>query len=159
LKISDHWIEDVGTRFSPNHSGAIAPELVVIHYTGDDSLMGAISWLCDPAAKVSAHLVISKIGEVIQIIPFNLAAWHAGKSSWDGRPRVNRFSIGIELVGTGDAFPDAQINALLECLDAICAEYEIQDIVGHDAVALPHGRKADPGPNFPWEKIRERYQV
>jgi N-acetyl-anhydromuramyl-L-alanine amidase AmpD len=35
--------------------------------------------------------------------------------------------------------------------------YAIEDIVGHEDVARPVGRKVDPGPKFPWDKINSRY--
>ena len=141
----------VSTKLSPNLGGVITPEIVVIHYTGDNSLQGALSWLCAPQAKVSAHLVIAKTGVVWQLVPFNRRAWHAGRSSYDGRADVNSFSIGIENVGIGDVWPDAQIQANIDVLDALYAHYRIEDTVGHEDVAP--GRKVDPGPRYPWKKI------
>lgn len=141
----------VSSKLSPNHGGVITPEIVVIHYTGDNSLNGALNWLCSPQSKVSAHLVIAKTGVVWQLVPFNLRAWHAGKSSYDGRADVNSFSIGIENVGLGDEWPEAQIQANIEVLDALYAAYRLEDTVGHADVA--HGRKVDPGPRYPWKLI------
>ena len=88
-------------RRSPNQSGAITPEYLVIHYTAGSSAEGAISWLTNPQAQASAHLVISKDGETTQLVPFNRKAWHAGRSSWAGRSGLNSFSIGIELDNQG----------------------------------------------------------
>jgi N-acetylmuramoyl-L-alanine amidase len=143
--------ERVSSKMSPNHGGVITPEIVVIHYTGSNSLNGALSWLCTPTAKVSAHLVIAKTGVVWQLLPFNLRGWHAGRSSFDGRSDVNGFSIGIENVGLGDEWPDAQIQANIEVLDTLYAAYRIEDTVGHQDVAP--GRKVDPGPRYPWKRI------
>ena len=50
--------------------------------------------------KVSAHLLIDREGVVIQFVPFDQRAWHAGVSAFAGRPACNDFSIGIELEGT-----------------------------------------------------------
>ena len=47
--------------------------------------------------RVSAHLLIRRDGELVQYVPFHRRAWHAGKSSWQGRSACNDFSIGIEL--------------------------------------------------------------
>ena len=47
--------------------------------------------------KVSAHLLIDREGVVIQFVPFDQRAWHAGVSAFAGRPACNDFSIGIEL--------------------------------------------------------------
>lgn len=64
---------------------------------------------------------------------------------------MNDFSIGIENVGLGDEWPDAQIQANIEVLDALYAVYRIEDTVGHEDVAP--GRKVDPGPQYPWKRI------
>ena len=48
--------------------------------------------------RVSSHLLINRDGSLIQFVPFNKCAWHAGQSSFDGREDCNKFSIGIEPV-------------------------------------------------------------
>lgn len=153
--VKNHFLYQSGIRvsskLSPNHGGLITPEIAVIHFTGDNSLNGALSWLCSPKAKVSAHLVIAKTGVVWQLLPFNLRGWHAGLSSYDGRSDVNSFSIGIENVGIGDEWPEAQIQSNIEVLDALYAAYRLEDTVGHCDVAP--GRKVDPGPRYPWKQI------
>lgn len=153
--LQDHRLAWATWRPSPNFGKVMIPTLVVIHYTGDNSLEGALSWLCAPQSKVSAHLVIDKKGEVYQLIPFNRVGWHAGVSQWRGRSGVNGYSVGIEHVGRGDEWPEAQIAGLLQALDEIVPAYEITEIVGHNDVAP--GRKVDPGPLFPWNRIRERF--
>lgn len=145
--------ERVSYKLSPNHGKVIRPEIIVVHCTGSNSLQGALNWLVTPGSQVSAHLVIAKTGQVWQLVPFNLRAWHAGRSEYDGRPDVNSFSIGIENVGLGDEWPEAQIEANRLIIAALYEAYDIQDTVGHADVAIPPGRKADPGPKFPWEKI------
>ena len=144
--------KQVNWQTSPNISNSlIKPELIVIHYTGDNSLQGALSWLCAPEAKVSAHLVIAKTGVVWQLVPFNLRAWHAGQSSWNGRGDCNSWSIGIENVGLGDEWPEAQIEANKLIVAALVAHYGITEVVGHSDIAP--GRKVDPGPRYPWHKV------
>lgn len=152
MQIIDHWLDEANWQESPNQSGVIQPTLIVMHYTGDNSLEGALSWLCAPRSQVSAHLVISKEGEVFQLVAFNRKAWHAGNSSWQGRRWVNGFSIGIENVGFGDEWPEAQIQTLLDVVAAIKGNYPIEAVVGHEEVAP--GRKVDPGPLFPWNLFR-----
>lgn len=138
-------------RESPNHGRQITPTLIVIHYTGDDSMEGAVSWLCASSSGVSAHLVIGKDGSIIQLVPFNVSAWHAGKSDYNGRANVNGFSIGIENVGVGDYWPPEQVEAIRAVVEALFAAYPMTDVVGHQDVAP--GRKSDPGDRFPWDKI------
>lgn len=91
----------VAQRASPNHGGVIKPTCLVMHYTASSSESGAISWLCNPQAKASAHLVIGEAGSVTQLYPLNVRGWHAGPSSWGGKRDVNSFSIGIEMVNAG----------------------------------------------------------
>lgn len=86
---------------SPNRSGRLSPEYLVMHYTAGRSAEESIRWMCNPRAKASAHLVIARDGTVTQLVPFDTVAWHAGKSSWEGRSGLNRFSIGIELDNGG----------------------------------------------------------
>ena len=143
--------QPVEFRESPNTGRQITPTIVVIHYTGDNSMEGALSWLCAPNSGVSAHLVIGKNGSIVQLVPFNVSAWHAGKSDYNGRANVNGFSVGIENVGTGDEWPDAQVEAIRAVVQALFAAYPMTDVVGHQDVAP--GRKSDPGPNFPWDKV------
>lgn len=110
MKIADHrLLNDQGSSIpfqpSPNHRGALAPRFLVMHYTAGRSAESSAGWLCDPRAKASAHLVIGKEGKVIQLVPFNVVAWHAGVSSWnDGGTQLvgmNQYSIGIELDNPG----------------------------------------------------------
>ncbi|NUU41368.1 N-acetylmuramoyl-L-alanine amidase [Tardiphaga robiniae] len=89
-------------KASPNIGGKLVPEYIVLHDTAsglNDS--GPISWLTDPISKVSAHVVIGRDGKITQLVPFNVKAWHAGQSIWAGRPLLNGFSIGIEIVNPG----------------------------------------------------------
>lgn len=52
-------------------------------------------------ARASTHLVILRDGMVIQGVPLNRAAWHAGESIWRGAEGVNGFSVGIDLENVG----------------------------------------------------------
>jgi N-acetylmuramoyl-L-alanine amidase len=87
---------------SPNTSGArMEPTLIVLHDTAGSTAAGAVSWLCNRSAKVSAHLVIARDGSITQLVPFDRVAWHAGPSSFNGRSGCNGFSIGIEIDNPG----------------------------------------------------------
>ena len=106
MKIVNHRLkredgEALPFRRSPNQSGAITPEFLVMHYTAGASASSAINWLTNPAARASAHLVIGRDGAITQLVAFNRKAWHAGRSRWAGRSGVNGFSIGIELDNFG----------------------------------------------------------
>ena len=91
----------VGYRETPNRSGTIQPEVIVLHDTASRLDMSSVDWLCNKQAKASAHFVVGRAGEIVQLAPTNVATWHAGVSSYRGRSGVNAFSIGIEIVNPG----------------------------------------------------------
>lgn len=88
-------------RRTRNMGGALPAEYLVIHYTAGRSAAESVDWLCRPEARASAHVVIGRDGAVTQLVPFNVVAWHAGESAWEGRRGLNRCSIGIELDNAG----------------------------------------------------------
>ncbi|MGB5455440.1 MAG: 1,6-anhydro-N-acetylmuramyl-L-alanine amidase AmpD [Gammaproteobacteria bacterium] len=105
--------------------------------------------------QVSAHALIRRDGSIIQFVPFNKRAWHAGDSCYRGKERCNDFSIGVELEGTDtDTFEDSQYEALVELVKTLCKRYPLittQRIAGHSDIAP--GRKTDPGSGFDWDKL------
>ncbi|NOU12652.1 MAG: 1,6-anhydro-N-acetylmuramyl-L-alanine amidase AmpD [Methylococcaceae bacterium] len=105
--------------------------------------------------KVSAHLLIKRDGACVQYVPFNLRAWHAGVSSYQGRERCNDYSIGIELEGTEQSsYTEIQYRRLAEVIEALLKNYPAlskQRITGHSDIAP--GRKTDPGASFEWTKL------
>jgi AmpD protein len=104
------------------------------------------------ALKVSSHFLIRRDGELVRFVPVARRAWHAGASSWRGRPRCNDFSIGIELEGTDDTpFEDAQYAALEVLLFDLRKQLPLRDIAGHSEIAP--GRKTDPGAGFDWQRL------
>ena len=101
--------------------------------------------------------MIKRDGKIIQFVPFNKKAWHAGESVFKGRLNCNEFSIGIELEGCEeDDFTQNQYKNLVNiCLTLFKYYPEItrQNVVGHSEIAP--GRKTVPGKNFNWEYLRE----
>ncbi len=103
--------------------------------------------------KVSAHFFIRRDGEIIQFVPCEKRAWHAGESCWEGKPRCNDFSIGVELEGSDTTpFTDVQYTKLGALTQALQKTYPITHIAGHSDIAA--GRKTDPGPYFDWVRYR-----
>ena len=87
---------------SPNVGGTLRnPRFIIVHFTAGASLDSSATWLCNPASKASAHLIIGRSGETRQLVPFNRVAWHAGRSEWKGLTGLNSYSIGIELDNWG----------------------------------------------------------
>jgi len=106
MQIKNHLLEGTGVQFeeTPNQSGEFKAEdldTIIIHYTAGPSAKSAIRTLTSPKVKASAHLVIDRDGSIIQLAPFNIITWHAGKSAYQGRTGFNKYAIGIELVNAG----------------------------------------------------------
>lgn len=69
------------------------------------------------------------------------------------------YDNGNSVSGYWEPYPDAQLDSLQELLlwlkDAGYKE-AVSNLVGHEEIALPMGRKKDPGPLFPWERFSRR---
>jgi N-acetyl-anhydromuramoyl-L-alanine amidase len=104
--------------------------------------------------RVSCHLLIRRDGRLIQYVPLNRRAWHAGNSNFCGRACCNNFSIGIELEGSDQSpFTDSQYDTLARATREIRNRYPAitaERITSHAAIAP--GRKTDPGPQFDWPR-------
>lgn len=132
------------------------PNFVIIHHTAQQSTEQTIRTFKLPHTKVSAHYVIGKDGQVVQMLNDYDRAWHAGRSKWGNNTDLNSSSIGIELDNDGAAlFPEEQINSLLLLLDTLKSKYRIPQLnfIGHADIAPT--RKDDPSVSFPWKKLAE----
>jgi V8-like Glu-specific endopeptidase/N-acetyl-anhydromuramyl-L-alanine amidase AmpD/cell wall-associated NlpC family hydrolase len=143
------------SRFAPANagnyrsvSGTRSIDRIVIHITdGGAGINGPISWFQNPSAGVSAHYVIGRDGEVVQMVAHKDVAWHARSA--------NGTSIGIEHVAnTRGLNPTvAQMEASAALVTWLCDQYGIpadrDHIQGHS--------EADPRtthtgcPNAVWE--------
>jgi AmpD protein len=126
---------------------------------GGDAIERLFTNRLDPAAhasfgelaglRVSAHFLVRRDAALIQFVPLQSRAWHAGVSSWRGRERCNDYSVGLELEGTDDGrFEDAQYACLAGLVRSLCAALPIRGVAAHSDVAP--GRKSDPGARFDW---------
>lgn len=141
---------------SPNFGerrGGAKPSLVVIHYTAI-SCDEARARLCDAAAEVSAHYLISETGVVEALVDEAARAWHAGAGQWAGVEDINSHSIGIELANDGSQpFAEPQMAALERLLSDIMVRWAIPPhrVIGHSDMAP--ARKTDPGARFDWRRL------
>lgn len=148
---------------SPNfgaRKGVLAPDMIVLHYTGMADAASAIARLCTAGTDVSAHYVALEDGNIVQCVKEADRAWHAGSSSWAEETDVNSCSIGIEIVNRGHDlgytdFPLRQIAAVITLCKSIMLRREIpaHRILAHSDVAP--GRKKDPGEKFPWRLLAD----
>ena len=144
-------------NFGPRR-GYVAPDMVLLHYTGMTNGAEALARLRDPACEVSAHYMIEEDGRVFHLVDEMDRAWHAGAGRWGETRDVNSASIGIELVNPGHewgyrAFPEAQMVALEALLEEILARWSIDParVIGHSDIAPE--RKDDPGELFDWRRL------
>jgi N-acetylmuramoyl-L-alanine amidase len=145
-------------RCSPNHGDrrdGMAPDMIVLHYTGMADADAALDRLCSAESEVSAHYLVHEDGRIIQCVPEARRAWHAGAAAWAGETDVNSCSIGIEIVNPGHDygypdFPSRQVAAVIALCRGIVARRGIRPdrVLGHSDVAP--ARKQDPGEKFPW---------
>ena len=150
----------------------INPELIVVHSIslppnqfGGPEITQLFTNCLDPeqdpyfreieSLKVSAHALIRRDGSIIQYVPFNQRAWHAGVSKFRERTACNDFSIGIELEGSDfTAYTISQYAALAGLIKGLWLAYPSlseRNVVGHNEIAP--GRKTDPGPYFMWKSL------
>lgn len=140
-------------NFGPRRGGA-RPSLVVLHATAMADCAGALARLCDPAAEVSAHYLISETGQIWQMVDEAQRAWHAGAGSWGPITDVNSHAIGIELANPmTHPFPEPQMMALEALLGEVLDRHGIcpARVIAHSDMAP--GRKSDPGPRFDWRRL------
>lgn len=142
------------TRFIAAYSGNYTRRTgrvvrhVVIH-TIEGSEAGCISWMQNPASRVSAHYVMSHAGRVTQMVAEGDRAWHAGQ--------INETAIGIENEGYAgrNNWTDIQYRTLAQLVRSICDRHRIPldrtHIIGH--VEAPGATHTDPGRFFDWARF------
>jgi N-acetylmuramoyl-L-alanine amidase len=149
---------------SPNHDerkGGVAPDMILLHYTGMQDEQAALTRLCTRESKVSAHYVVFVDGRIFQCVPESARAWHAGVASWAGETDINSRSIGIEVTNPGHdhgypPFPLRQTAAVIALCKGILArrrQIRRDRVLAHSDVAP--ARKQDPGEKFPWGLLSE----
>ncbi|WP_048307642.1 1,6-anhydro-N-acetylmuramyl-L-alanine amidase AmpD [Halomonas sp. PR-M31] len=178
MRIEANWLQTARRVVSPNFNERPDNEIsaLVLHsislppgrFGGDaieklftNSLdLSAHSYFANlKGVEVSAHLLIRRGGELVQFVPFDKRAWHAGRSCWqDGhrqRRGLNDFSIGIELEGDEvHSYTEHQYRNLARVIHALMSTYPALTqtrITSHARIAPL--RKSDPGPAFDWQYL------
>lgn len=143
---------------------------LILHYTALDDVR-SLKVLTEE--QVSAHYLVTKNPPfrngkpvVLQLVPEDQRAWHAGISNWNGRANLNDSSIGIEIVNLGFTdnmfgvrtwypYNETQITALAALTKDIIRRNNItpDNVLGHSDIAPL--RKQDPGKLFPWKRFAE----
>ena len=114
--------------------------------------------LTNKSSNVSAHYLITRKGEIFNLLCPKYKAWHAGKSKWKKNVNINDYSIGIELENKGHNFgytdySKKQYDSLKSLIFFLKKNFFIsdEDIVFHSDIAP--NRKEDPGERFFIKKI------
>ncbi|HQH25759.1 MAG TPA: N-acetylmuramoyl-L-alanine amidase [Oligoflexia bacterium] len=139
--------------------------VVIVHAMHADEFPGAeldpqACWEQLKSKQVAAHYLIAQSGEIWRLVGEEKRAWHAGESQMPahltGAAGVNDFSIGVELVGyETQEYTAAQYQSFAELTADILKRHPLRAILGHEHIAIPAGRKTDPGPFFSWPRYRE----
>ncbi|MBD3609089.1 MAG: N-acetylmuramoyl-L-alanine amidase [Gammaproteobacteria bacterium] len=121
--------------------------------------------------------LIDRDGTIIQLMPENRKAAHAGRSRMLGRDWCNGWTTGTEILSVHGkpykglpAYTDDQIEACIELYVDRCMRHNFSPrwIRGHDQVrkewnqAHPkdkRARKRDPGKHFPWEYFKQQVNM
>jgi N-acetyl-anhydromuramyl-L-alanine amidase AmpD len=147
---------------SPNHATAARPiskvDRIVVHVT-EGSFWGSVRWLRNHRSHGSSHYVISRRGDIVQLVSTSDVAWHAG-NGW-----VNRHSIGIEHEGytRRGGFTAAQYRASAQLVAYLASRARMpldrRHVIGHAEVPNPFGRgrggidhHTDPGRKWNWKR-------
>ncbi|MGL9774340.1 MAG: N-acetylmuramoyl-L-alanine amidase [Sodalis sp. (in: enterobacteria)] len=167
--VIDHGDYAVDTSF-PSQEQDERVRFLIFHYTAADDKK---SLRLLTHGSVSAHYLIPFNLEqfkgkpvVLQLVPENKRAWHAGVSGWGGRNNINDTSIGIEIVNDGfhetaagrqwlPYHKEQMVLAARLARDTV-ARYQIkpQNVLAHSDIAPL--RKTDPGPQFPWQAMAQQ---
>jgi uncharacterized protein YycO len=138
-------------------SGTRTINRIVIHITaGGLNYRNTVSWFQNPhqtnargnPIHVSAHYVVGRQGEVVQMVKNNDIAWHASRANGD--------SIGIEHNATTHDDPtDAQYAASAALVQWLAGQFNIpldrDHIKGHKEVS-PQDNHECPGRGWDWDK-------
>jgi hypothetical protein len=149
-------------RHSPNMTSsnrtAKTIDAIVIHST-EGRFVGSVRFLERARTRGSAHFVVSRRGQVVQLVPVTDVAWHAGNSWW------NLHAIGIEHEGWAGrgGFTIAEYRASAKLAAYLAHRWGIpvdrKHIIGHYEVPNPNHRgrfggssgHTDPGRYWNWK--------
>jgi len=152
------WVRGEGSYTKASRTPQ-ATECIVVHVT-EGGFDGSVHVLTGGRSHASAHYVVNRDGQIMQLVHQSDIAWHAGNA------RINKESVGIEHVGlTYDAagFPRAEYVASAK-LAAWIARRALMPIdrahfIGHSEVPDPFEPRrrggsdhhTDPGPYWNWK--------
>lgn len=165
---------------SPNHFNGRSgwyTDTICCHIT-EGSYAGSVSWLCNPASQVSAHVVIGREGQKDYLVDFKDGAWANGctvagsqASTLDyvrnRRTNANLYTLSIEFEGwhatTDGELTEAQyqtgLAVMKEMISWMESTYKLtfdidNHIIGHNMIS-PAGKPFCPGSKFPYSRFKQ----
>lgn len=176
-------IEDYRPEFSHGEKGAEHQRYIVLHDTESNAdPQSIVEYWASSGNLVAAHFVVGKDGTIVQCVPMDEIAHHAGFGdtghnaefgvedesrddklgttpigSWAADYGMNSYSIGIEMVHVGGSgeYPEEQLDALDRLIAYIDAYYGFEsEITDHKAWRTGN---SDTSPEF--AGYLESYQV
>ena len=154
--------EDYRASFAHGEKGAEYQKYIVLHDTESESdAMSVIDYWDGAGEGVAAHFVVNRDGSVVQCVPLDTIAHHAGFGDtghnelygvedesrddkvgttpigdWAADYGMNSYSVGIEMVhvGGGSAYTEEQLQAVDSVIAYIDAHYGFESaIIDHKA--------------------------
>jgi N-acetylmuramoyl-L-alanine amidase len=135
---------------------------IILHADAAQTVAQSLSWMMVRESRVSYHFLIGRLGDVYQLVDEEKRAWHAGVSSFAGKGDCNTYSLGVSFGNRNDGvepYREDQLAAGVRlCADLVLKfpAITLERITTHAAVALPPGRKTDPGKLFPFAEFVAR---
>lgn len=133
MKLVDGILECGGiSNYLPtkNAGPSIEPQLIVLHSTLTRSLKRTVETLLDSSTGASVHFLIDRDGAVVQLVPANRAASHAGRDSrWGEFKGLNRYSVSIDFINLGQLNKDGQ-ETFKDYTGAVVSADDVQAIDG-----------------------------
>lgn len=126
----------------------VNPRMIVIHFTGTDSLEGSLGTFKPETiatsrvyvkkfgkVNVGVHFLISKAGEIYSLLPENIIGRHT--------IGFNHLSLGVELVSsTAEGLTEEQLMSTAVLVDSLVDKYPtLEYLIGHHEYVdkdLPH---------------------
>ncbi|XP_050426626.1 N-acetylmuramoyl-L-alanine amidase AmiD-like [Adelges cooleyi] len=162
-------------HYDSRHGAKI--KYLIMHYTVINFALTVQTFTANAdTRRVSAHFVVAQneahvaAGKLLQVVPEDMRAWHAGLSAWQADEDLNPVSLAVEHVNQGFRettgaqrqyypYDQNQIRSSGVLSNSIVRQYNIlpRHVLGHEDIAP--GRKYDPGPYFPWAVFYHNYSV
>ena len=120
LEISDRY----RSPRSPERKIRPSTDFIILHTTEAP----ARSSLNKVSDRGECHYCVTEDGTVYRIVDRDREAFHAGRSMWNGRTDIDKYSIGIECVGYHDKEMSLiQLYAIRDLVRELKAMYHLSD--------------------------------